>query len=448
MTANEVMIIRDYLTRKRWYFIAGFIIHLIAMTGCWWMGTPMFLGIYGGSAFILMFELQRGGNATARTMLSLPVTADQLARCWRFVGLGFPVALFLIPLLLGALIGAAFGAPLPHRGVLFPNRHQPDLVFGHSPFRAHGSAGATEIGCHIRQRLQDVIFGLIWGGSMPATLFLSQAIPRHFADLDRGRIIAGILLAVATVAGWFRADTLVRNRAARPGTGVRKTENLSPARNAREWKRFGAMPYLCLRFGSLTLALIMVILLIERFAMGWFTSGTKHQIISVKSQIGMMVVMTVFITLCNLLSQLRVLRTMPIRTSALTHLLVFWPLGLATIVWLLAQLAFSLLDGAPIEWHLLGQSLAGAVSMTILLPLTLRFGLKVWAILPVMMFASLISSAGRFLLGGFSEIHRGWWVAAFVTFLTAVWWISYRLLGTPYPWRANAMKGLMAARRM
>ena len=53
MTANEVMIIRDYLTRKRWYFAGGFIIHLIAMTGCWWMGTPIFLGIFGGSAFIL-----------------------------------------------------------------------------------------------------------------------------------------------------------------------------------------------------------------------------------------------------------------------------------------------------------------------------------------------------------------------------------------------------------
>jgi len=229
---------------------------------------------------------------------------------------------------------------------------------------------------------------------------------------------------------------------------VRKTENLSPARSSSEWKRFGAMQYLCLRFGSLTLAMIMAILLLEWFAMGWFTSGSKHQIISVKSQIGMMVVMTVFITLCNLLGQLRVLRTVPIRTSALTHWLVFWPLGLATIAWLLAQLAFSLLDGAPIEWHLLGQSLAGAASMVILLPLILRFGLRMWVILPVMMFASLTSSAGRFLFGGLSEIHRGWWLAVFGVLLAAVWWISYRLLGTPHPWRANAMKGLMVARRM
>lgn len=448
MTAIERRIIRDYLTRKRWYFIAGFIIHVVAMTGCWWMAIPMMFGIYGGSAIILMFELQRGGNATARTMLSLPVTAAQLARCWRFVGLEFPVALFLIPLLLGALIGASFDAPNLTAEFLLLTAISQTLCLGILYFALTGVTGQPRPGATLRQRAVDVICGIIWGGSMTGIMFLSMATPRHFADLDRARIIAGVLLAVATVAGWFRAEILVRNRSERPGTGVRETENHPPARSASQWKHFGAMPYLCLRFGSLTLATIMTILLLERFAVGWFTSGTKHQIISVKSQIGMMVVMTVFITLCNLLGQLRVLRTMPIRTSTLTHLLVFGPLGLAVTLWLLAQRVFLLLDGAPIEWRLLGQSLVAAVFMSILLPLTLRFGLRVWTILPVLMFATLISSAGPFLFGGLSEIHGGWWLAISVTFLTAVWWISYRLLGTPHPWRANAMKGLMAARRM
>ncbi|MEY3898296.1 MAG: hypothetical protein RLZZ214_3817, partial [Verrucomicrobiota bacterium] len=271
MTANEVMIIRDYLTRKRWYFVIGFIIHLIAMTGCWWMGAPMFLGIYGGSSIILMFELQRGGNATARTLLSLPVTAAQLARCWRFVGLEFPVALFLIPLLLGSLIGAAFGAPHLTAEFLLLTAVSQTLFLGILFFALTGVPGHPRSGATLRQRVIDGVFAIIWGGSMSGIMLLSMATPRHFADLDRGRMIAGILLAVATVAGWFRADTLVRNRAARPGNGVRKTEELSPARNSREWQRFGAMPFLCLRFGSLTLSLIMVILLIERFAMGWFT---------------------------------------------------------------------------------------------------------------------------------------------------------------------------------
>ena len=445
MTAYERRIIRDYLTRMRWYFAGGFIIHLAAMTGCWWMGRPIMLGIYGGSAIILMFELQRGGNATTRTMLSLPVTADQLARCWRWVGLEFPVILFLLTLLLGAAFGTAFGAPHLTAEFLLLVAISQTLTLGVLYFALTGVPGQPRPGASLWQRAQDVFFGLIWGLSMPAFIFISMAVPRHFADLDRAQIIAGLLLAVATVAGWFRADILVRNRAARPGTAVR---NPSPVLRVGEWKRFGAMPFLALRQGSLTLSLIMTILLIQWFAIEWLISGAKPQTTFVKSQIGLMAIMTVFMTLCNLLGQLRVLRTMPIRPRVLTHWLVFWPLGLAMIVWLLAQMISSLLDGAPIEWHRFGQSLVGAVFMAILLPLTLRFGLKVWIILPVMMFASVISSAGSFLFGGISEIHNGWWAVASVTFLATVWWISYRLLGTLHPWRANAMKGLMATRRM
>ena len=445
MTANERLIIRDYLTRKRWYFAVGFIIHLVAMTGCWWMGAPLMFGIYGGSAFILMFELQRGGNATTRTMLSLPVTADQLARCWRFVALAFPVVLFLIALLLSTGIGAAFGARRLTAEFFFLIAICQTLFLGTSYFALTGMPGQPGTGASIWQRVQDTFFGIIWGLSIPATLFLSQAIPRHFADLGRGRIIAGILMAVATVAAWFRADVLVRKRAARPGTGVRKTENLSPARSASQWQRFGAMPYLCLRFGSLALATIMTILLVERFAVGWLTS---HPTNFIKSQSGMMVVMTVLITLCNLLAQLRVLRTMPIRTSALTHWLIFYPLGIAMIAWLLAQLAFSRLDGAPVEWQLLRNSVFGVVSMTILLPLMLRFGFRVWTLLPVLMFSTIIASSGHLLVSGFSAIHWGWLLAGITIFLVVLWWISYRLLGTRHPWRANAMKGLMAARRM
>jgi hypothetical protein len=261
-------------------------------------------------------------------------------------------------------------------------------------------------------------------------------------------MIAAILLGVGTITGWFRADILVRNRTARPGTGSRRSEKLSPAQNERERKRVGAMTFFCLRFGLLALTIIMTILLIQWFAMGLFNSGLKLLIISGKSQIGLMTMLTVFMMHCSLLGQLRVLRTVPIKTSALTNWLLFWPLGLAMITWLMAQLLFSLLNGSPIEWNFFGQTMIGAISMAILLPLTLRFGLKVWAILPVMMFAAIASSAGRFMLGGLSEVPASGWIIGSVVFLVGIWWITYRLLGSHYPWRANAMKGLVAARRM
>lgn len=448
MTPNEVMIIRDYLRRKCWYFATGFIVHSIAMTGCWWIGKPILLGLYGGGALILMFEMQCGGNATARTMLSLPVTAAQLARCWRFVGLEFPVVVFLVALLLGAVFGVALGAPLLTMEFLLIIAITQTLGLGILFFALTGVPGQPRPGATLWQRLVDIMYGMIWGGSMGGFMFLSLVTPRQFTDLDRGQMIAAILLGVGTITGWFRADILVRNRTARPGTGSRRSEKLSPAQNERERKRVGAMTFFCLRFGLLALTIIMTILLIQWFAMGLFNSGLKLLIISGKSQIGLMTMLTVFMMHCSLLGQLRVLRTVPIKTSALTNWLLFWPLGLAMITWLMAQLLFSLLNGSPIEWNFFGQTMIGAISMAILLPLTLRFGLKVWAILPVMMFAAIASSAGRFMLGGLSEVPASGWIIGSVVFLVGIWWITYRLLGSHYPWRANAMKGLVAARRM
>ena len=71
MTVNQRLIISDYLTRKRWYFAAGLLIHLIAMTGCWWMGRPILFGIYCGSALILWAG--SSGNHRAWSLAGLAV---------------------------------------------------------------------------------------------------------------------------------------------------------------------------------------------------------------------------------------------------------------------------------------------------------------------------------------------------------------------------------------
>ncbi len=448
MTTTERRIIDDYLTRRRSYIAFGFIIHLILTTASWWLGKTVVIGLFGGSSLILMFELQRNGSAITRTMLSLPMTADQLARSWRFVAFTFPVILFLIALLLGAVIGLVFGARYLTTEFFFLTAISQTLFLGVLYFILTGLPGQSKTGASIWQHFKNFVFNLLWGLSLPATIFVALTTPRHFEDLARGQVIAGMLMAVVSIVAWYRAGVLVREQATRPESGVGKAEKRSPTLSAREWQRFGAMPYFCLRFGFLTLALMMAILLIQRFASGWITSSTTSQMGFVKSQIGMMAIMSVFVTLSNLLGQLRALRTMPIRTSALAHWLTFWPLILPMILWLLAHLVLSWLDGTPVEWHLLRNSVLGVVSMGILMPLTLRFGLRVWAILPVMTFAAFIASAGHLLVSGFSEIHWAWLLAGLAPVLIATWCSTYWLLGTPHPWRANAMKGLMAARRM
>ena len=448
MTANQRLIISDYLLRKRWYFGIGFLIHLIAMTGCWWMGRPVMFGIFCGSAFVLLLELQRGGNATTRTMLSLPVTADQLARCWRFVGLEFPVVLFLIPLLLGAAIGAVYRAPYLTAEFFFLTAIAQTLFFGICYFALTGVPGQPGTGATLWQRTQDGLFMLLWVISIPAVIFLSMAIPRHFADLGLRGILAAILLAVGSVAGWFRADVLVRNRAARPGSGNPEVAILSPAQSAREWQRFGALPYFCLRFGSITLLALLAMLLVYRFFMVWLSAGSTRGNNGSHTQIVMFVMLTTFTSFSQLLGQLRLLRTLPLRTSTLTHWLLFWPFALAMVLGLLAQGVSLLLDGAPVDWNLLGQSVFGAGLLTLLLPLTLRFGYRLWTMMPVMMFAVFMSSLAPILWGGFAKNHWLWVLAGLAAFLLVVWWMTFRLLATAHPWRAGAMKGLATGRRM
>ncbi|MEI8039611.1 MAG: hypothetical protein WCJ14_14600, partial [Verrucomicrobiota bacterium] len=83
-----------------------------------------------------------------------------------------------------------------------------------------------------------------------------------------------------------------------------------------------------------------------------------------------------------------------------------------------------------------------------LLPLTLRFGYRLWTMMPVMMFAVFMSSLAPILWGGFVKNHWLWVLAGLAAFLLVVWWMTFRLLATAHPWRAGAMKGLATGRRM
>lgn len=448
MTANELMIVRDYLMRKRWYYLGGFVIHLVAMTGCFWGGKPMMFGIFGGNALILMRELNRGGNATTRTILSLPVAADQLARCWRFVALEFPAVFFLAALLLAAAIGAAFHAPRLTAELLLLLAVAQTLLLGMLYFTLTGLPGQPRTGATIGQHVRDVFFGAIWGLSIPASLFLFQSLPGRFSDFGRGQIAAGILLAAGTVAGWLRADVLVRERAARPGSGNRKAAEPAQNRSTGIWKRFGALPYLCARLASTLLLMMLAILLINRIWMGLLYSGPKGGIHALMPQIWMLVALSVFVSVTQMLSQLRVIRTMPIRTSTLTHLLLFWPIAVAMILGLLALAMFSLLDGAPIDWKILRHSLFGAVFLELMLPLTLRYGLRPWTAMPVVALASMGSIFTSLPNGWGQGIHWLWPLAGACAFLTFIWRSTCRLLGTPHPWSAGAMRWHVQARRM
>jgi len=112
MTTQENRIARDYLKRKRWYYGIGFVVQVIAAAAAFGSknAPPIPIGVLGGSAFVLLFDMIRGGGTgTGRTLLSMPVTAQQVARVWRYVTIQFPAMIFLGALVIGFVLALFFG---------------------------------------------------------------------------------------------------------------------------------------------------------------------------------------------------------------------------------------------------------------------------------------------------------------------------------------------------
>ncbi len=437
MTSNERLIIRDYLIRKRGYFIGGFVIHLIMMTWCWWSGTPIILGIIGGSAFILAFDQEGEAKGVKRTMQSLPITANQLARSWRFVALGFPLIFFMVALLLSTMIGAAFGASYLTMEFFLLIAISQTLSLGFCFYAMTGFSGPSLKGGTLWLRIQDIFFVVLCYLSLPAVIYLSYAFSRNFTDLNGIKIATLTLLAVASVAGWFRADLLVYGRTFRAKSNRRKAKKESAAQTMKSWNRFGALPYLFARDTWRTLAIIICFMISLEIIDMWcdpFASNSRPS-----SEVPNFVIVILAAGMVNndCSKQLRILRTMPLSTSVLTNLLVFWPLGLAIFAWLIAQLFHSSLNVVPIDWKSFSQSLAIVTIVLIQLPLTLRLGQLGAMIFFGTIFAStMILPVGSWLLGDDSA-NSPWLFTLTCILLPTIWCSTYRLLGTPHPWRAG-----------
>ena len=358
----------------------------------------------------------------------------------------FPAVFFLLPLVLSAVIAAAFGAPRLGGEFFVLIAISQTLLLGTVYFSATGLPGQARTGASLLQHARYGFFGLLWGSSMPGLVFLAQAIPSRFEDLDRNRIIVGILLAVATIAGWFRAGVLVRERASRPGIETRKRDHRSSVRNAQDWKRFGALPYLGLRVASIALAMMFGILLFTALLLGNFFRSDLGGNSLGNAHVGMFVVFASFATALQLLNQLRTLRAMPIKTSTLTHWLLFCPLALAICLWLMAQTVFTLLDGSPIHWQNLLATVLGVAFVGLCVPFSLRYGLRSFVVVVMIAVGTSVMISSQF--GRISGNHWAWLLVGICVFLAAEWWATYRLLGSPHPWRAGALKWQGMGRRM
>lgn len=438
MSTPEQLLIRDHLSRKRFYYLGGLVLHLGLMTACWWVRPVNLIGILGGSALLLSLDPSRNGAGLARTLLSMPVTAGQLARCWRFATFTLPALAGLVILGISAVIAVGFHAPFWNLGGFAIIAFTQTVILGMLLFMLTGFPAQAGPGDSVGRRIGNACFGVVWGFSYPAIIFFSQDIPRKWAEVSPPHIAVGLLLGAATVAGFLRVDQLVIRRMARAGTGIprRVKTGMQPGACGG----FGALPYLLLRSGTFLLAMVVLML-----AFNWvFLTLLRVSSRSTPSTVSI----TFFIPFISLFtaqylsSQLRVLRTLPLGRDALTHLLVLWPLVLVAISLAAGGLINRVFFGTPFgtgaNWII---PLTTAILTGLMLPLILRFGMRYWTIFAIIFPAMFISS----LLGGplmklQDPALLGGLLVAALAVLAAEWITCFHLLASPHPWRAGALK--------
>ena len=448
MSTAEQKIIRDYLGRKYWYYIAGAIIHFACVYATGWTDHISLIGVLGGSAFILMFELMRGGNATARTLLSLPVTAGQLARAWRFVALTLPVVLYLLILLIGSFISLKMGGKLVNLERIIILAITQTGMIGTAFFALTGMPVQPAAGGGFAKGLSNAFFGLLWGFSVPALMFAVSMAPDNFAGITAGHVLAGLFLTAATVGAWFRAEALVERRAERPGGAIVAPHGHSARRErAMPWKGIGAMPFYFVRFGLVNALVFTFMVCICWFGMNLFfglSSGGSGNSDNIRdTQLGMFIPMIGLIAFMQMLPSLRVLRTMPRRLTTLTSCLVFWPLLLTTSLALAAYLVQPSVYGGTVDWSGYSSSLAASSIILFGIPLVLRFGLRATTMIPILVLLSVSQGLNLFVRDVFKiDLLTAWplLAAGIVAIIAVVWYSTFLSLRSVHPWRGSLLK--------
>ncbi len=437
-------IIRDYLQRNWWVYGLAFLLYFVTLLA---FGAESF-GIYpatviGGSAMVLSFDLNRRGGTLTRTLLVLPLKIGDVARAWRFVGLVFPVLVFL-----GILAFGTFGlltAPESGRAVLervFIGATTQTLLLGTIFFALTGVRTRSAENRSVAFQVRATIFGMIWGLSLPGAVLITVQLPARFSEMSSVYWVIWVAMALATVAGWFRAETLVRlnlERSADFGGGSRV-----PRRKVlKEVCRFGGLRYQMVyfggRFGGFGLLFLGCTAGFLFLQSGFSGRGWKG-IDGVFFTAVPFLVITLAITLA---SQFRLLRTLPISRRTLSVYVILWPLAFSLSFVLVAVVAARALSSEFIAWPDLFAGLVCALVAFGSVPLLLRFGFGIPFFLTIVMLTGL--SGGLFGAGDDFHFSQGWTKGAFVgiAFLGGFclsWWLTYYLIGSRYPWRAGALR--------
>lgn len=456
-------VVLDYLRRWSWAYLLGFVCHVAAMSLAWIRPDSVVpASVFAGSAFVLMWESKRSRGS--RTLLSLPLTSRELARAWRFVALEFPALWYLLALIVSAVIVAFFG---PEKTVI---AGQPMLTterfliltwlqtvtlgtvfFGVTGIQVNGAA---QHGWNAR--LKGAFYGLVGGFTVPFVILVVVHIPMSFADFQTGHWVVAIMLSLVTVLGWTRAEDLVLRRAQfskvsdSPNRAVTAGGKTDRASLRAALSGLGGLPMNLLQFASTVGLFGLAILSINWAAMqqlmGITLGGAAVELDIYSGLIGLFMPIFAMIAGLILLSQLRVLKSMPLSRKAIAALLVLWPLCAGLIFGLVATLLHVVWFGGEIPWLTYDSGMLACALLVLIMPVILRFGmgkisfLVILLVLPIIQASQVLQRSYSSSWAASLQTIGPWYFLITMTCAGIAWCLCCRLLDSSHPWREGALR--------
>lgn len=332
------LILRDHFRRWWWVWLIGLVgCGGFAFTSCLpdeqhrssgvFFPLVMFLG-----SLLLSMDLQRGH---ARAVLAMPVTPKQIARAWWWASVGIPSLALAVLTVFALALTAIFhgGSAAMERAFIYWLTNS--LLLGVLFFALTGIPAKPGNADGWVKQVVGVFFGILWGASFGGWWFFYQYLTPETKGFELFVAIALIL----TIVGWFRAETLVQERAgSRIGFQASSRKGAKPSRGA---EGRGGLPFLVqstfnrmMLFGLVTAGsfiLFFSLTVAPKFAA---ISTQTHGVVKASAWNGNFPSFVVFqflwvvaLQIIPLCMHLRLLRTLPVSAPKLAAVLVFTPLA-------------------------------------------------------------------------------------------------------------------------
>lgn len=374
----NLLLLKDFYRRWWWAYLIGFIVFGAIGAGFAFAKSHTMLPLGGGaflSAVLLATDLNFRTNA--RTLLSLPVRADEIARTLWLICVPLSALFILVATALGSLIAPAFGATNPLtvmellRFLLLTASVNAFMlvVLTYLPYRQ--PENTTE---HVIGGIAGGAWGLGISAGFSAPIFWSQ-------NSQLAETIAYVILVIgiiSAIVSWHRCMAMLLNRTGAKG---------SPApKNARSFVvatgGLQGLPWLFLRILSLSCAysfmMQVVTLIIFRLMHAPMNAG------SLPMQVLFPAFFISAMMLLPYMTALRHLRSLPLSSPKLAMLFVALPA--ISLIGILVPIPLNTLIGIkfPLGWLELPLLVFCIGAFCLFLSVLLNIGIK-WAIAGIML---------------------------------------------------------------